>query len=177
VCSQCLNTPETVPFRLTRDIVDGMGPSGTEGCFSAAAEATASVLRGNTETLLTILSAVVSDPLYKWSINPLQARRVQRGDQDDNEGDETGDDIDDEATRATIGRSANSVKNVAAPSEQSENDAANRAIQKIRQKLQGFEEGNSGERQSVEGQVQLLINSARDRDNLCVLYHGWAPWI
>ena len=28
-----LPTPELVPFRLTRDIVDGFGPLGTEGCF------------------------------------------------------------------------------------------------------------------------------------------------
>ncbi len=28
-----LPTPETVPFRLTRDIVDGFGPSGVEGTF------------------------------------------------------------------------------------------------------------------------------------------------
>ena len=28
-----LPTPETVPFRLTRDIVDGMGIAGVEGIF------------------------------------------------------------------------------------------------------------------------------------------------
>lgn len=28
-----LPTPETVPFRLTRDIVDAMGASGVEGVF------------------------------------------------------------------------------------------------------------------------------------------------
>lgn len=28
-----LPTPETVPFRLTRDVVDGMGLSGVEGVF------------------------------------------------------------------------------------------------------------------------------------------------
>ena len=28
-----LPTPETVPFRLTRDVVDGMGIAGVEGIF------------------------------------------------------------------------------------------------------------------------------------------------
>lgn len=28
-----LPTPETVPFRLSRDIVDGMGVTGVEGVF------------------------------------------------------------------------------------------------------------------------------------------------
>jgi ataxia telangiectasia mutated family protein len=33
-----LKTPETVPFRLTRDIVDGMGVNGVEGAFTRSAE-------------------------------------------------------------------------------------------------------------------------------------------
>ena len=73
-----MTTPELVPFRLTRDIVDGMGPSGTDGVFSKAAEATMGVMRNNADTLLTILSAVVSDPLYKWSLSPLKANQHQR---------------------------------------------------------------------------------------------------
>lgn len=28
-----LPTPETIPFRLTRDVIDGMGISGVEGVF------------------------------------------------------------------------------------------------------------------------------------------------
>ena len=28
-----IGTPETVPFRLTRDVVDGMGVNGVEGTF------------------------------------------------------------------------------------------------------------------------------------------------
>ena len=176
---QCLNTPETVPFRLTRDVVDGMGPSGTEGCFSLSAEATATVLRDNAETLLTILSAVVSDPLYKWSMSPLQARKVQRAgarsadDEDDEDAGEEEEDADG-ALADAIGKHTSSAADE--NKEQNENEAATRAIQKIHQKLQGYEEGNTGERQSVEGQVQLLINEARDPDNLCNLYHGWAPW-
>merc|ERR1712029_1291867 len=73
-----LTTPELVPFRLTRDLVDGMGPTGTDGAFSKAAEATMGVLRNNADTFLTILSAVVSDPLYKWNLSPQKAKQHQR---------------------------------------------------------------------------------------------------
>ena len=68
-----------------------MGPAGTDGTFTAAAESTTQVLRENSSALLTILSAVVSDPLYKWCVNPLTARQRQR--QRDNE-DEPGEDDD-----------------------------------------------------------------------------------
>ena len=42
-----LPIPEGVPFRLTRDIVNGMGQSGTEGVFRRCCEETLRVLRHN----------------------------------------------------------------------------------------------------------------------------------
>jgi hypothetical protein len=61
-----LRTPETVPFRLTRDMVDAMGVSGVEGTFRRSSEEVLQVLRDSTPELLTILEVVVYDPLYKW---------------------------------------------------------------------------------------------------------------
>ena len=54
-----LPTPETVPFRLTRDLVDGMGISGVEGVFRRCCEKTMEVMRTSQEALLTIVQ--VSD--------------------------------------------------------------------------------------------------------------------
>ncbi len=50
-----LNTPETVPFRLTRDVVDGMGVAGVEGVFRHSCEHTLRVLRARREALITVL--------------------------------------------------------------------------------------------------------------------------
>jgi phosphatidylinositol kinase/protein kinase (PI-3 family) len=58
-----------------------------------------------------------------------------------------------------------------------QNKAGAKALAKISEKLQGYEDSTSGEQQGVEGQVQLLINSARDPDNLCEMFAGWAPWL
>lgn len=148
-----------MPFRLTRDVVDGMGPSGTDGVFSKAAEATMGVMRANADTLLTILSAVVSDPLYKWSLSPLKANQHQRTD-------------DEEGARA--GRPS---ARLASTADENRNDAADRAIAKIHEKLEGYEDGTSGEHKTIAGQVKLLINEARDPDNLSVMFSGWAPWM
>jgi len=73
-----LGTPETVPFRLTRDVVDGFGVNGCEGTFSRSCEEALRVLRDNAPQLLTILEVVMHDPLYRWSLSPLQARERQR---------------------------------------------------------------------------------------------------
>jgi hypothetical protein len=56
-------------------------------------------------------------------------------------------------------------------------EAASRALLRLKQKLQGLEDPTSGEAMSVQGQVQLLLNEATDAENLCMLYHGWAPWL
>lgn len=44
-----------VPFRLTRDVIDGMGVAGVEGVFRRCCEETLSVMRTNKEALLTII--------------------------------------------------------------------------------------------------------------------------
>ena len=50
-----LPTPETVPFRLTRDLVDGMGLTGVEGVFRRCCEKTMQVMRTSQESLMTIV--------------------------------------------------------------------------------------------------------------------------
>ena len=50
-----LPTPETVPFRLTRDLVDGMGLTGVEGVYRRCCEKTMDVMRTSQESLMTIV--------------------------------------------------------------------------------------------------------------------------
>ena len=57
-----------------------------------------------------------------------------------------------------------------------DNQAAERALFKVKQKLQGYGAA-CHDVLSVEGQVKHLIADARDPENLCVLFPGWAPWL
>jgi len=50
-----LPIPEPVPFRLTRDLVDGMGVAGVEGVFRRCCEETLKVMRNSHEELKTIV--------------------------------------------------------------------------------------------------------------------------
>ena len=56
-----------------------------------------------------------------------------------------------------------------------DNQAAERALFRVKQKLQGYSD-TTHDALSVEGQVTHLIAEATDRDNLCVLFPGWSPW-
>lgn len=72
-----LPIPETVPFRLTRDIVDGFGFMGTKGPFSKLCEHSFRVLRSNKERILAIVDVLRWDPLYSWSISPIRKKKLQ----------------------------------------------------------------------------------------------------
>ncbi|XP_025986385.1 serine/threonine-protein kinase ATR [Solenopsis invicta] len=61
--------PERVPFRLTHNMVDAMGPLKIEGPFRRACQITMRVLRRESSTLLSVLTPFVYDPLVSWNRN------------------------------------------------------------------------------------------------------------
>ncbi|KAL1576399.1 Serine/threonine-protein kinase Tel1 [Candida albicans] len=90
-----LAIPETVPFRLTRDIVDGFGVTGVEGMFKKSCEHTLRVLRTNKEHIISILDVLRWDPLYSWTLSRFKKRKLQEdetgpGVQPEEEGSEAG---------------------------------------------------------------------------------------
>ncbi|XP_053625660.1 serine-protein kinase ATM [Plodia interpunctella] len=73
-----LRTPETVPFRLTQDMIAGFGSCGVEGVFRRCCEKTMQLLRDNQETLLTILEVLLYDPLYSLTSSRQTAQSASR---------------------------------------------------------------------------------------------------
>ncbi|GMJ02240.1 Ataxia telangiectasia-mutated and RAD3-related [Hibiscus trionum] len=62
-----LEKPELVPFRLTQNMIDGLGITGYEGIFLRICEITLSVLRTHRETLMSVLETFIHDPLVEWT--------------------------------------------------------------------------------------------------------------
>ncbi|KAK4143670.1 uncharacterized protein C8A04DRAFT_28662 [Dichotomopilus funicola] len=159
-----LPVPELVPFRLTRDIVDGMGITKTEGVFRRCCEFTLDALREEAASIQTILDSLRHDTLYQWSISPVRMAKLQNargsagagggGDGEDGDG-------DDVAGGGGIGGDKKS-RSVNEPSE------ADRAIEVVRKKL--------SKTLSVMATVNDLINQATSVSNLAVLYSGWAAY-
>ena len=154
-----LPTPETIPFRLSRDIIDGFGPSGVEGTFRRSCETTLNTLRANKEGIMTILEVLIYDPLYNWSLSPAKAYRLQHGK---------------EADATVRSRWENDSEKEQASNQTNNNKMAERVLLRVIQKLNGMEEGYH---LSVEGQVNLLIQQATDPSRLCALFPGWQPYI
>ncbi|ORY59219.1 uncharacterized protein BCR38DRAFT_477485 [Pseudomassariella vexata] len=155
-----LPVPELVPFRLTRDIIDGMGITRTEGVFRRCCEFTLDALREETYSIMTILDVLRYDPLYSWSMSPVRMARLQDTRQNDEPGagGPTESELDPRRKRGT----GNGGSVVNEPSE------ADRALEVVRKKL--------SKTLSVTATVNDLINQATDERNLAVLYSGWAAY-
>ncbi|CAG9461441.1 unnamed protein product [Pedinophyceae sp. YPF-701] len=162
-----LNTPEQVPFRLTRDIVDGMGVQGVEGSMRRSSEKVMSVLRASRSLLSTILDVFLHDPLYNWTLTPVDVARRQH--------DEGSDDEAEEARWASREVGGGAFAGAEGNKSGGSADAA-RAVLRVRAKLEGREFGEGVEGRSVEGQVQQLMADAQDPQKLARMFFGWAPW-
>lgn len=62
-----LKVPETIPFRLTQNIVSAFGCLGVKGHFRAACVETLSTMRKHEEVLSTLLESFLHEPLIGWS--------------------------------------------------------------------------------------------------------------
>ena len=142
-----------------------MGVTGCEGTFRKTCEEVLKVLRDNTQQIMVILEVVMHDPLYKWSLSPLQARMKQKSEFQIMKG-----------RKKSISPNAASTYSLNQNKTSFGKDAAERTLIRIKNKLQGLEDP-TGEALGIEGQVDYLINDARKYSNLSKLFPGWAPWL
>ena len=145
-----LPVPELVPFRLTRDIVDGMGVNKTEGIFRRCCEFTMDALREDKDSIMTLLNVLRYDPLYNWTLSPLRAKRMQ----DAQDGVHNAKDVEAaESSKAKL---------------ETEGGEADRALAIVEKKL--------SKTLSTAATVNELIQQATDEKNLATLFAGWAAW-
>mmetsp|Transcript_1537 Transcript_1537/g.4162 ORF Transcript_1537/g.4162 Transcript_1537/m.4162 type:complete len:2043 (+) Transcript_1537:628-6756(+) len=171
---QNLPLPEYVPFRLTRELVDGMGAAGTEGVYTRCCEETMRVMREHRQALLAVVDVLVHDPLIDWRLVADKKATDQRQNLDGG--------VRGGGVSATKGVGAGAVSNVVEEKEEKigekkehtgERDGV-RVRNRVREKLEGWE---NGEVLSVEGQVQKLIHDAQSIDRWAYLFKGWAAWL
>jgi len=146
-----LPVPEVVPFRLTRDVVDGMGITKTEGVFRRCCEFTLEALRNESYSIMTILDVLRYDPLYSWSLSPLRLKKMQ-----------------DAQTEAPPVKGEGMDEEGAGRKGEGEPGEADRALTVVAKKL--------SRSLSVVATVNELIQQATDERNLALLFCGWAAY-
>ncbi|KIO32842.1 hypothetical protein M407DRAFT_66218 [Tulasnella calospora MUT 4182] len=141
--------PERVPFRLTNNIVDGMGVTGVEGAFRISCEVTMQILRTNRDTLMSVLEAFVHDPLVEW---------------------------EDERKKEASG-SSQSLSSTVLLLLRALAHRSLLPIHKKLRGLQDAESEWGGKEITISNQVESLIKAASSPINLSLMYYGWAPWL
>lgn len=143
-----LPVPEVVPFRLTRDLVDGMGITKTEGVFRRCCEFTLEALRQESYSIMTILDVLRYDPLYSWTVSPVRMMKIQ----------------DPQGTATTSAEPSAFTGTAAEKRADNEPSEADRALTVVAKKL--------SKTLSVTATVNELIQQATDERNLAALYCG-----
>ncbi|KAI0032945.1 hypothetical protein K488DRAFT_78188 [Vararia minispora EC-137] len=141
-----LETPERVPFRLTQNLVDGLGITGVEGVFRIACEITMQILRDNRDTLMTVLDAFIHDPLVEWED---ERKRI----------------VSDMNAIASL-----DMKQLA----RNALEPIKKKLSGIY--ATNGDNGSKEREISTTSLVQTLIHEATDECNLGKMYPGWAPW-
>ena len=139
--------PERVPFRLTHNMVDALGVAGVEGAFRKTADITMSILRDNKDSLMSVLQAMVHDPLGEWVATERRARHKH--------GDKQG---------SGAGASAGARRALKSVSDKLDG----------RLRRPGL---SDEVRHTTKNLVHMLICDATSAQNLSQMYVGWAPYL
>lgn len=175
--------PERVPFRLTQNMVAAMGPLGVEGVFRKSCVCTLKVLRTNANTLMSMVTPFVYDPLVSWPRNVPASSHS--GAERTNE----------QVCRVVVVLSVTllwdfklarksfvnyDIKFEITPVIKCLFQALDH-VKNIQLRLQGMIVKTRGRSLSiplsVDGQVNSLIKEAMDIDNLCQMYVGWGAYL
>ncbi|XP_044590601.1 serine/threonine-protein kinase atr-like [Cotesia glomerata] len=148
---ESFDVPECVPFRLTHNMVDAMGPLKYEGLFRRSCQITMRILRQQTSTLMSVLTPFVYDPLVSWV-------KITHGNSSNKESERTNEEA---------------LKNI------QDIELRLKGFVRVRgTKNKDYKEiETAAVSLSVEGQTNHVILDATNIDNLCRMYIGWSPFI
>lgn len=146
------DVPEKVPFRLTRNMVEALGPCGFNGSFRVFCEETLFLMRENRENIKNILKVFVDSPIQKENTSIFES--LIRSPYELVEAKQIANQRLKRINKKLDGTDVYIIY---------QNDDDIDGIQNVKQ-------------MSVREHVQKLIEFATDESNLCCLYSDWEPW-
>merc|ERR1719230_1618112 len=144
-----LPVPETVPFRLTQNLVDGLGVLREHGAFRAQCIRTQEWIRKHESVIFSVLNCLIYDPISDFAKANLIDTKM----------------FDSKKTGQDRGGKFHSK-----PQE----NIFRMVTRKIRGNVGNFGEASTN-LLSVEGQVDMIISEATNPGNLCRMFVGWTP--
>tara|TARA_B110000305_G_C19354332_1_gene595933 strand:- start:520 stop:1137 length:618 start_codon:yes stop_codon:yes gene_type:complete len=168
-----LARPEVVPFRLTQNMVDAMGPTGYEGAFRGALIDVMTCMRSERELLLSVLEPFLRDPIIVWKSKSSSSKMKGGVGGRGTAVADTGDDEAEILARKNIimidGR-LRGVYNLQNPNYKKITRTDGVTISREDEIALTLPLG-------VEGQCNKMITEATKSENLVQQYVGWMPWL
>lgn len=159
--------PETVPFRLTRIMINACEVCGIHGGFMITSKVTMSILRRDSDSLMAILETFIYDPLMSMKIT--EDTTVPGGVEN----------VDDTENVKFYEGNHEEVRQVnsreAEVGDPERNPKAVSIVRRIEQKLCGRDIEHVDHPLTVDQQVTSIVSTATNIENLCQLYTGWCP--
>jgi serine/threonine-protein kinase ATR len=159
-----LPRPEVVPFRLTQNMLDAFGPTGSDGIYTSGLQTAMTVLRDNRDTLLSVLEPFTKDPVIDWRRNKGQQQRQTQTTLEDYQ-------------KSRAKRAINVIDGRLQGIYNLKNPNIRKFKRRDGQQADHHDDIPSMSPLSVDGQVHKLIAEATSNENLVQLYVGWMPWV
>ncbi|OMJ08962.1 Serine-protein kinase ATM [Smittium culicis] len=179
-----LPIPELVPFRLTQNILDGMGllnnNNNGNSVFFEYCKDTLNLIRKYNSLINTVLNVLKHDPLYHWSSISIKRKQISSKQlmRDDIFYSKPREELNPSLNpfyKLMKGKSSKSNQANESGAKKTNNDVedlnreAERAILSVTKRL--------GSELSAECVVNELIQNAIDPKNLSRMFSGWQPWL
>lgn len=159
-----LPIPEQVPFRLTPNVVDGLGVRRTHGALPALCSFILHTLRSVRPLLLLLLSSIAKDPLTRWSVG-----RTGGNTAESHELNQEG--------RGDSRRTSSRRTTTATTSSSFGGGEADRALAGVSNKLIGIDPHYRIDGCDVGAHVRVLLEEAQNVDATANMFVGWSPWM
>ena len=140
--------PEKVPFRLTHNMVDAMGPAGHQGTFLATGISIFKILREHRDLIYHTLETFIHDPLVEWNNN---------------------------SKKTSVSAVVTSPAQSCTTENEEARKILSRIDMKLKGNL--HLDSAAHYCLSEEAQMKELIKEATSIDNLSEMYVGWAPFM
>lgn len=172
-----LARPEIVPFRLTPNIVDAMGPGciGIEGIYRNTMEISMTILYNNRDALISILEPFLFDPTVAWgrSGRTAQNQGIQGSSlRIDSIRERDKENTDAKEALLKISDRLNGVYNIVHPWRERVLQYCIQQGLSIPSRGLGAAKGEENLHLSINGLVQRLIEEATSTENLAQMYIG-----
>jgi serine/threonine-protein kinase ATR len=166
-----LPKPETVPFRLTANMLDAFGPTGADGVYTSSLKLCMGTLRDNRDTLLSVLEPFIKDPVIDWKrTRSSQSPKKSSGNEMSQQAGDTRKFSEAKHSVRVLDERLQGIYNLRNPNHKRIRRTDSRSVDQNVQLARLLP-------LSVEGQVHKMISEATSSENLVQLYVGWMPWV